>query len=201
MFSEKDQEVACKINKTSDFVNKGLLGSILLSIIPHMGCIMVIIFTLIGITVGNVFLKNILSAKWFAPSMVALSFIFAGSASFFYLRKKCCVNKARYLLVLFVSVLIVNFLLLYVIFPWVANINGRSVDATVQNLSVLKIQTDIPCSGHAPLIVYELKKAGVNEVSFSNPDIFNIKYDASKLSKDDILGLELFKDFKIKKVL
>ena len=94
-----------------------------------------------------------------------------------------------------------NFVLFYVVFPWAANLSGKSSITLASNLSNLKIQVDVPCSGHAPLVIYELKKAGVSEVSFSNPDVFDIKYDSGKISKDEIVKLKLFEDFKIKRFL
>jgi copper chaperone CopZ len=56
---------------------------------------------------------------------------------------------------------------------------------------------DIPCSGHAPLISDELKKIdGVSSVQFSLPNVFDVKYDSSKASKQQILSLEVFKTYK-----
>ena len=82
-----------------------------------------------------------------------------------------------------------------------ANINGRYLgDTTEDNLLILKVA--IPCSGHASLIIDELKKIeGVDEVIFKQPNAFEIKYKPNKLKEDNILKIEIFNQFKaIKKI-
>jgi hypothetical protein len=64
-------------------------------------------------------------------------------------------------------------------------------------LSSLKLSVAIPCSGHASLITGEIKSlSGINSVQFSLPNIFDVKYDPTKTTKQQILTLDVFKTYK-----
>jgi hypothetical protein len=57
----------------------------------------------------------------------------------------------------------------------------------------LKSQVDIPCPGHASLISGGLRKiSGVANVRFSMPDIFEVRYDPLRASKEQILAVDVF---------
>jgi copper chaperone CopZ len=97
----------------------------------------------------------------------------------------------------------VNILFFLIIFPIVTNMTSGSVLANVyangnsNNIQTLRLQVNIPCPGHAPLITSELKSiSGVLNVKFSFPNIFDVYYDSSKTSKEQILSLEVFKTYK-----
>jgi len=57
------------------------------------------------------------------------------------------------------------------------------------------ITVNIPCSGHASLIKYELGKSGISNVQFQAPNKFIIKYDSSKINKEQILAIDIFKEY------
>jgi copper chaperone CopZ len=60
----------------------------------------------------------------------------------------------------------------------------------------MKLKVDIPCSGHAKLISDELYAIdGVKSVKFNFPDIFEVSYDSSLVSKSQILGIDVLKEF------
>jgi hypothetical protein len=179
-----------------DEIKSGIKSGIISAIVPHLGCIAFIVFTLLGISAGSVFLKQFILASWSFPVLVFFSFVIAGISAFFYLKKNCCINKIKYVSMLFASVLVVNGLLFYVAFPWVANQSGKSTEKSNIALSELKIKVGIPCSGHATLITDELKKGGVSEVSYKSPDEFDVKYDTNKITKENILKLAILKEFK-----
>jgi len=86
-----------------------------------------------------------------------------------------------------------------VIFPYLANFN-RVKPAKVKeiaSLSSIILKVNIPCPGHAPLIIQELKKIeGVLDVEFTIPNLFEVKYDPSKTSKEKLLSLEVFNIYK-----
>ncbi len=63
-------------------------------------------------------------------------------------------------------------------------------------LNEMTLSVLIPCQGHASLIIGELKKAGASEVSFELPNLFVVKYDTSKVDKEKILSLDVFKTYK-----
>jgi copper chaperone CopZ len=87
-----------------------------------------------------------------------------------------------------------------VIFPLLANVSTaqpNGILAINNGLSLIQLQVDIPCPGHASLITDELKKIdGVSGIQFSLPNVFNVTYDNSKTSKQQILELEVFKTYK-----
>jgi copper chaperone CopZ len=95
-----------------------------------------------------------------------------------------------------------------IIFPLLANVSAFSSSTTgafvgvasnenVNSISSIRLKVDIPCSGHAPLISQELKSInGVVGVQFSFPNIFDVEYDSTKTSKQQILSLDVFKTYK-----
>lgn len=117
-------------------------------------------------------------------------------------------SKWKYLSTLYGTTISVNLLLFMVIFPLLANaspiftpsITGSFAGATgssVDDASSVRLKVDIPCSGHAPLITGELKTInGVLSVQFSFPNIFDVKFDPTKTSNQQILSLDVFKTYK-----
>jgi copper chaperone CopZ len=62
--------------------------------------------------------------------------------------------------------------------------------------SLLTLQVEIPCPGHAPLITGELKTIeGVTGVRFNFPNYFDVAFDSSQTSKEEILALEVFEPY------
>ncbi len=176
-------------------VKNSLISGVLSVIVPHLGCIAFVILTLLGISTGAVFFHQFLANRFAFPLLIALSFVLAGISSFFYLKKNCCVNKTKYVGILFASVLVFNGILFYGIFPWAANVNGQSSNPALAHLSDLKLKVEIPCTGHASLITNSLKEAGAEEIIFKQPDIFSVKYDSNIVVKDNLLNLDIFDEY------
>jgi hypothetical protein len=62
---------------------------------------------------------------------------------------------------------------------------------------ILDIQVSLPCEGHAFLVKDDLGKIeGVTGVTFRSPNFFTISYDSSIISDKDILGIDIFKEYK-----
>ena len=62
--------------------------------------------------------------------------------------------------------------------------------------SKLTLKVNIPCSGHASLIIYEVEKLdGVNDVKFKGSGVFDVYYDPAKTSEQKILLLDIFKEY------
>lgn len=134
----------------------------------------------------------------------------------FYLRRQGLLSldgirsKWRYLSVLYGTTLAVNLLLFNVVFPAMANsvpvvsaapaaANVAAAAAPAVGDSTVKLVVDIPCAGHAPLIVSELKRdAGVKGVTFKAPNIFTVLYDGGRTSVGRITSLEVFKSYPAK---
>ena len=61
------------------------------------------------------------------------------------------------------------------------------------------LQVNIPCPGHAPLIIQELNKIdGVENVKFLFPNKFEVTYN--KISKQNILSASIFQEFPAKEI-
>jgi hypothetical protein len=168
--------------------------------------------------------KPLLLNPYFLHILIAISLLFATISAIVYFKRLGFISlrknegglelsieaegikrKWKYLSTLYGTTIGVNLLFFLIIFPIVANITSGSALAAAyvaensnnNNIKTLRLQVNIPCPGHAPLITSELKSlSGVINVKFSFPNIFDVYYDASKTSKDQILSLDVFKTFK-----
>jgi copper chaperone CopZ len=184
---------------------KGFISGILYGLIPHTFCIAFIILTAPGATTATALLKPFLLNRYFFYILIVLSILFATISAIIYLKKNGILSfqgikrKWRYLLILYGTTILVNLLFFMVIFPYLANLNrvqpSTFIGATP--LSSITLKVDIPCPGHASLIIDELKKIeGVEGVKFSFPNLFDVKYDPSKTSKEKLLSLQVFSTYK-----
>jgi copper chaperone CopZ len=143
--------------------------------------------------------------RYFFYILIGLSIFFATISAIIYLKKNGILSfqgikrKWKYLSILYGTTIFVNLLFFMVIFPYLANLNRVQPAALIEPtpLSSITLKVKILCSGHAPLISNELKKIdGVEDVKFSFPNLFEIKYNSSKTSKDKILSLKIFDTYK-----
>ncbi|MBN1385479.1 heavy-metal-associated domain-containing protein [Candidatus Woesearchaeota archaeon] len=176
-------------------------------LIPHIGCIAFIIGSVLGVTVLMQFFKPLLMNRYFFHFLIGISILFATLSSALYLRRNSLLSfegvrkKWKYLASMYGSTVGINIVLFFLIFPLMANISIASPSASSAGIpgspdSLLKISVDIPCPGHAPLISNELKTvAGVESVRFSFPNDFDVSYDSSQTSKEQMLQLEVFSEY------
>lgn len=199
-----DRQDCCQTNKEKS--SKGVWQGIVSGLIPHTFCILFIAFTLFGSVFGATIAKKFLLIPHFFLFLVILSFIFATLSAWLYLRKcnYCSANKLKtkwkYLTMLYGLTLIINIVFIYLIFPAIANtINGPENNQVAnQAVDQLTIKVDIPCSGHAPLIIDEVKKScNIQSINYQLPNVFEIKYDPKITSAENILSLAIFKTYKI----
>jgi len=191
---------------------RNYLEGIAYGLVPHIGCITFIIGSVLGVTFLMEFFRPLLMNRWFFYILFGISIMFATISSLFYLRKNGLLSfggarkKWQYLSVMYGSTAGVNLALFLLIFPLLANLPTVSaaipgtaaagLSAAGSDLQSLQISVDIPCSGHAPLITGELKKiGGVSDVKFSFPNIFDVKYDPAKTSRDAILSIGVFSEY------
>jgi hypothetical protein len=183
----------------------GFLPGLLYGLLPHTFCIAFIIFSVIGATMATTIFKKILMVPYFFHLMIGFSFLFATLSAAIYLRRNTCCSVGgvkkhwRYLLLLYGTTIGINLLLFLVIFPLATNIKSKNplVLSAQTKISSITLQVAIPCSGHAPLISQELQRIpGVVEVKFRLPNLFDIKFDQSKTSLEQILNLEVFRTYK-----
>lgn len=192
---------------------RGLKSGIIAALLPHSGCIAFIIFAVVGATTATTLLKPLLLNPYFFYLLMAISVIFATLVAAVYLKKCGCASvpgikkKWKYLLTLYGTVACTNLLFLMVIFPSVGVLMTSGAGASAPtgaaigvvdttNLASLVLKVAIPCSGHAPLIIGELKNLnGAYNIKYTPPNIFSLNYDLEKISKEQILALDVFKSY------
>ncbi len=190
--------------------SKGFFQGILYGLLPHTGCIAFVVFTVVGVTAAaSIFRLLLLNANFFY-ALIMLSFILATVSAVIYLKKNKMLSfegikrKKSYLTIMYGTTILMNLLFFFVIFPWAANINNNALTGSVvysgqNSQNELKIQVAIPCPGHALLITNELKTIeGVTNVKFDFPNLFYVKYDPTKTNEQQILSLNIFKEYAAK---
>lgn len=184
--------------------NKGIFAGIAYGLLPHIGCITFIIFTIAGVTAATNILKPLLLNPYFFYILIALSLIFATISAAIYLRRNGILSvsgikrKWKYLSTLYGTTVLTNLLLFMVVFPYATNLTSNPVTgAAIGAPAQLTLQVAIPCPGHAPLITGEVAKiSGVTNVKFRFPNLFDISYDSTKTSKQQILDMDVFNSYK-----
>ena len=185
-------------NKTK---NKGILEGLYYGLIPHTFCILFIIASVIGATFFTNLLRPLMLSTNFFYGLIVLSIVFATISAIFYLKKnnllsiKGAVFKRGYLGLLYSITIFVNLAFFLVIFPAFSNFGGPGVPDNFDAQTTLKV--DIPCSGHAPLILNELRDSGFSGkyLGFEMADGFVVYYDSTTHTPQDILNLEVFQYF------
>jgi copper chaperone CopZ len=204
---ERKELPSCCQPKKGDGKGKGVGQGILFGLVPHIGCIAFVIASVFGLTVVASVFRPLLMKSYFFYGMIVLSLIFASFSAFLYLRRQGGIKTAKdhkgYLTILYGSTIAISALLYFVVFPLVASatLAGAAVNVPVgtnlNGLQTITVKVGIPCEGHAPLIVDEVKKvAGVAKVEYIPTSTFKVYYDPSKTDKDKILGINIFKDYK-----
>lgn len=178
------------------------LMGILYGLIPHIGCILFIIAAILGTTVLMQFFKPLLLNRNIFYYLILISIAFATLSAYIYLRKNKLLSKAgikkkkKYLSTMYGTTVGINIILLFLVFPYVASATGGVTGVDALDSDILKISVDIPCPGHAPLITSELGTInGVKGSEYSFPNNFDVYYDSSITSKEEILSLDVFEEY------
>ena len=189
-------EPDCCVVKPSPFKSGILYG-----IIPHIGCILFILVSILSSAVLIGLFKPLLMNKYLFYWILGISFGFALISATLYLKKKCQCNLQEirnnkgYLSIMLGTTIIINLLLFLFIFPLLANYVSGDAAIASGTYSTIDIKVNIPCSGHASLITGELKTlSGVKSVEFSFPNKFKVIYDQTT-TIDQILNLSIFKTY------
>jgi len=203
---EQDKPNCCQpISKKEP---KGFWTGILYGLMPHTGCIAFILFTILGVTTLTSLFKPLLLSPYFFYLLIIFSFVLATISALIYL-KRCDLlsvvgikSKWKYLSVLYGTSIGINIILFLFIFPLAANLTSATpTGAAIAESSEIKLQVKIPCPGHAPLITEELKTIdGVQSVKFGFPNYFDVSYDSSATSQEEILSLAVFNTYPATKV-
>ncbi len=178
---------------------KAVRAGILSGLIPHTGCILILLFAIFGVTFANAFFKKFLFNSYYIYAVFGVSILIATIAGFFYIRRfsdRRLKSHWKYLIILYGSVIIINLLMIYVIFPAIANTNSGNLKGDLLNL-----EFNIPCSGHVPLVISELQKVdGVKGVKFISGKTFEVYYDANKITEEKILQQDVCREFNAKEI-
>ena len=201
----QDNKICCEvINKKQ---SNGILSGILYGLIPHSFCLAFILFAVIGATTATAFLKQFLLIPNLFVFLVIISLVLATISSIIYLKKTNCLclagtkKKWRYLVVMYFLTVTVNLIMFFVVIPSLTNISfANGLGQNSSNLSqTMSISVDIPCSGHASLIMDEIKKnfpSVVQSIKFKLPSTFIIEYNPNEVTPGKITSLEIFKTYK-----
>ncbi len=183
----------------------GFLSGLFYGIIPHSGCILFFVFAVLGTTAISSFFRSFLLNRYSFYWLMGISLFLAVISAGIYLLKNKSFgiagirNNWKYLTTLFSGVVAVNMIFFLIVFPLASNYLYSSKPVNIALLSKIELSVDIPCSGHAPLVIDDLKKmSGVGDIKFSLPNVFDIYFDKSVITEKDILAAGIFKIFKAK---
>jgi len=195
-------ENCCQTNHNR---RKGFGSGLLSGLVPHIFCLAFLVLSLVGAAGGAAIAKKFLLIPYFFLFLIIISLLLATLSAFFYLKKNNCCHvagirsKRQYLLTLYATTIIVNILVAYVIIPGSTYRQTKPIENNGQQLAIASINVQLPCPGHAPLIIDEVEKiSGVAAVTFKLPETFKISYDPAKTSPEKLAAAEIFKTFKIK---
>lgn len=200
---KKEVKPCCAVNNKKINEKSNIVGGIIYGIIPHSFCIAYIIFSILGTAFGITLFKNLFLIPYFFQILIILSLVFATISATIYLKRlnMLSVNgmkaKWKYLAVLYSTIIAVNILFFYIIFPATANLNSHSATyANTASFNEVVLQVNIPCSGHAQLIIDELKKIdGILNIKFNLPNIFTVQYNPLKTSSEKIQSIDIFETY------
>jgi len=113
------------------------------------------------------------------------------------IEKETKVDKANKTKIIFFSMLSIIVAIIFISFLFSDKTNA-DLDNN-KDLQTLRISVKIPCPGHALLISQNIKSLpGIANIDFDLPNIFEIKYDSQKTSRQEILSLNIFKTYSAK---
>jgi copper chaperone CopZ len=136
--------------------------------------------------------------------LILISVTFATLSALIYLKNNKLLSwqgigsKKRYLGILYGLTIGTNIIIFFLVFPVIANVGKVSAERLTR-YNEFSISVNIPCPGHAYLITNELKTLnGVIESQYSFPNNFKVYYNLSIISIEEILDLEVFKQYPAK---
>ena len=175
---------------------------LLFGLIPHVGCIAFIIAAIVGASFFMNLFRPLLLSSYFFYALIGFSLVFATLSAIVYLKKNGFLNfegikrQKKYLATLYGITISVNLVLFLLIFPLSANFVSAGSSSANEDSGVVELEVIIPCSGHAPLIINEVsQEEGVQEVKYSFPYSFTVKFDKDVTSPDKILLADIFDEF------
>ncbi len=204
MKTKRKRELLSCCNSNKKNKEKGPLMGIIYGLIPHIGCIAFIIGSIFGATILVQFFRPLLMNQYIFYYLILISIAFATLSALLYLKNNKLLSwqgigsKKRYLGILYGSTIGINIILFFLVFPLIANVGKVSAEG-LTSYNEFSISVNIPCPGHAYLITNELKTLnGVIESQYSFPNKFKVYYNSSRISVEEILDMEVFKQYPAK---
>ena len=206
----------CKSEK-KEKKGRGVLSGLFYGLVAHSFCILFIILTVLGVTTLTTALRPVFMSSYFFHILVFTAIVFATISALVYLKKNNQLSfsgikeKRNYLFILYGTTIAVNLILFIFIFPITANISGGAsltgaVMSSFKNTdmgspdedeALLTIEVDIPCSGHAYLVFSDFENfSGIKNINFRFPDVFDITYDPSITTIEEILSVDVLTEYK-----
>jgi hypothetical protein len=189
---------------TNTEARSGAWRGFLFGLIPHTVCLSFLVFSVLGATGAMVVAKELLMVPHLFVWVFLSSSGFAAVASLLYLRKtkmlswRGAASKWKYLASVFVATIATNLFFIQILFPAAVNLQ-RPTEAMAADLAEVTLVAEIPCTGHAALIIDEVKNdPGVADVLFRSPGVFVIRFDAAATSPEQIRNLEIFQAFPLR---
>ncbi len=191
-----------------NFRKQSLLSALFSGLIPHLFCILFLLFAALGTTAITALIKPLLLSSGFFYFLIFASLLFATISAIIYL-KRCRFlswqgvrKKWRYLSLLYLVTVTTNLVFFLIIFPKAANLDfnkSQVLGEIDEPSSSITVAVEIPCSGHAPLIINEIEKtSGIKNVIFSFPNLFKIIFLPQQITPEKILSLPIFNNFPAK---
>jgi len=177
-------------------------------ILPHSFCIAFAALSIFGATTATSLIYPLVENKHFGQIMILIAFTFATLSAVFHLASHKMFSWAgikkswRYLVILYVTTIVVNLILFFAISPsftrFALDKKGVDVEEIYSGFSKVTLEVNIPCSAHAFLVTDALGKLdGVKDVKL-NGTYFDVFYDKEVVSVDKILSIDLFKEYSAK---
>lgn len=197
----ENSSTCCSTNSSR---SNGFWRGLAAGLFPHSFCLLFIGLSIVGATGASALTKKFLLIPHFFTFLIAASFLFAAVSAIFYLKRigrlsfQGAKNKKGYLALLFTTTIATNLILMNVVFPVVANIQPVMAQSSFGQTATVSLTVDIPCSGHAPIIIDEIKTdPGVLSVQFAFPSTFSVVYDPTLTSLEQIKSLKAFQTFQL----
>jgi len=178
---------------------KGFWPGVCYGLIPHFPCLAFIVFSVLGVTFAASIFRPLMISRYFFYGLIGLSLLLTSLVALFYLKKNKILNWSginqakKYLLTLYLTTIIINIFFFFVIFPALAILNNN-FDEMVQGSNFITLKVDLPCPGHAYLMVGDFEKIpGVNNINFKMPNLFDISFDPTVVSAQQILDIDILK--------
>jgi len=104
------------------------------------------------------------------------------------------------------KIILLFIFLLAILTGCLANADTRITRNTLSSdlnpgFAIINLKVSIPCPGHAFLIEDALTNAGAENVDFQMPNIFIVTYNTDKLNKEQILSIDIFKNYPVKEII